>query len=402
MSRRNRLVAGLLVLLVLGLGGRYLYTHLEAYSEVIDRGPSPEARSNPYLAAENFLRQRGTSVQVTNVIQDLPDVRQSPSTLLLLSSRENMTPRQVDRLLNWTRSGGHLLFVAEQLWDDEKGRSGDLLLDRIQIHQLLSEDLHGQDGSTGRARNPNNPPTPSPLAPTDFPQLTKLYLENEIDPAYFSFDTRFHLEDPKDLAQSWANSDASTHMMQLPYGDGFITVLTDADLWNNRAIGRYDNAWLLWYLTQDSQVTMLWQTEHDDLFSLLLRYFPEALTALALLTGLLLWHVGMRSGPLQAPASRARRQLTEHLQASADFLLRRGGQQTLLRALQQDIVRRARQRHPGFEQLAVAEQWQVLARLTRQPTSAISQALRPRPDKRLSSSEFTRQVAHLQTLRNAL
>ncbi len=406
MNRRNGLLLGLLALIILGFAGRYLYTHVERYSEVIDHGPSPEVRSNPYLAAENFLRQHSVPVQVTDVLQQLPDPRQAPSALLLLASRENMTPREVDRLLKWTRSGGHLLFVAEQVWDEEKGRSGDLLLDRIQIHQLLSDDGQAQPGSTqgsiGRARNPNNPPLPSPLAPTDFPQLTKLYLENETDPAYFSFDTRFHLEDPKDLAQSWANSDASTHMMQLAYGDGLITVLTDADLWKNRAIGRYDNAWLLWYLTQDSQVTLLWQTEHDDLLSLLLRYFPEALTAFALLIGLLLWHVGMRHGPLQAPASGARRQLTEHLRASADFLLRRSGQQALLRALQQDIVRCARQRHPGFETLNVAEQWQVLARLTRQPTSAISQALRPRPDKRLSSSEFTRQVAHLQTLRNAL
>ncbi|MDB5984079.1 MAG: hypothetical protein JWQ69_5094 [Pseudomonas sp.] len=402
MSRRNGLLIGLLVIAVLGFGGRYLYMHVERYSEVIDHGPSPEARSNPYLAAENFLRQRSVPVQVTDVLQQLPDPRQAPSALLLLASRENMTPRQVDRLLEWTRSGGHLLFVAEELWDEQKGRSGDLLLDRIQIHQLLSDVGPAPQGSTGRARNPDKPPPPSPLAPTDFPQLTKLYLENETDPAYFGFDIRFHLEDPKDLAQSWANSDASTHMMQLTYGDGLITVLTDADLWKNRAIGRYDNAWLLWYLTQDSQVTLLWQTEHDDLLSLLLRYFPEALTALALLIGLLLWHVGMRQGPLQAPASRARRQLTEHLRASADFLLRRSGQQALLRALQQDIVRCARQRHPGFEQLGVAEQWQVLARLTRQPTLFISQALRPRPDKRLSSSEFTRQVAHLQTLRNAL
>ncbi|RML17966.1 hypothetical protein APX70_04787 [Pseudomonas syringae pv. maculicola] len=58
--------------------------------------------------------------------------------------------------------------------------------------------------------------------------------------------------------------------------------------------------------------------------------------------------------------------------------------------------------HPGFERLVIAEQWQVLSRLTRLPTSAISDALRPRPPQRLSHSEFTRQVAQLQTLRNAL
>ncbi|MGV8917382.1 MAG: DUF4350 domain-containing protein [Pseudomonas sp.] len=400
MNRRHLPVIGLLLAIVLGLG-YFISTHLQRYSEVVDLGPSPEARSNPYLAAENFLRQHSTPVRVTEAIHNLPDPRLDPQTLLLLASRQNMTPRQVERLLEWTRSGGHLLFVAEQLWDENKGRSGDLLLDQVQIHQRLSAELQAE-GNPATAPKPRNGAPLTPLAPTDFPQLTKLYLENEDDPAYFSFDTRFHLEDPKDLAQSWANSDVATHMMQLEYGDGLITVLTDSDLWKNRAIGRYDNAWLLWYLTQDSAVTLLLQSEHDDLFSLLLRYFPEALATVALLIILWLWHVAMRQGPLLAPASRARRQLTEHLRASADFLLRRNGHQALLRALQQDILRRARQRHPGFEHLVIADQWQVLARLTRQPTSAISQALRPRPTQRLSSSDFTRQVAHLQALRNAL
>jgi len=92
----------------------------------------------------------------------------------------------------------------------------------------------------------------------------------------------------------------------------------------------------------------------------------------------------------------------EHLRASADFILRHNGQQTLLQALQQDVLRRARHRHPGFDQLNVAEQWLALSRLTRQPTRAISQALSPAPKRRMSSAEFCRQVAHLQALRNSL
>ena len=72
----------------------------------------------------------------------------------------------------------------------------------------------------------------------------------------------------------------------------------------------------------------------------------------------------------------------------------------LLQGLQRDILRAAPS--PGFERLGVAEQWQVLSRLTRMPTAAISQAMRPLPKQRLSASEFTRQVAHLQSLRNAL
>ncbi|HSX72150.1 MAG TPA: DUF4350 domain-containing protein, partial [Pseudomonas sp.] len=109
-----------------------------------------------------------------------------------------------------------------------------------------------------------------------------------------------------------------------------------------------------------------------------------------------------RHGPLLAPQAASRRQLEEHLRAGADFLLRRAGQQRLLGNLQRDILRRARHRHPGFERLAVADQWQVLGRLTRLPSSAISAAMRPLPTRRLSAADFTRQVANLQTLRNAL
>ncbi|MGE8147113.1 DUF4350 domain-containing protein [Pseudomonas frederiksbergensis] len=387
MNRRGWQALGAVVAVLFGALCFYLYLKATPYQEVVDHGPSPEARANPYLAAEQFLRQHNVPVTHANSLDVLPGIDPRQHSLLLFGDRSNMTPRQIDQVLNWTRAGGRLVFVAESLWDEKTGQSNDLLLDRVQLHQSLSKDL----------KDPPPDPTDDP-----YPKLTKLYLEDEDAPAYVSFDTDFHLEDPKNLAQAWANSGKATHMMQLNHGLGTITVVTDADLWKAPAIEQYDNAWLLWYLNADTSVTLLYNADHDSLLTLLLRNFPQALVALAALIFLGGWHVGVRHGPLLEPVPRARRQLQEHLRASADFILRRHGQDSLLQALQQDILRRARRRHPGFEQLAVAEQWLVLARLTRQPTRAISQALSPRPKQRLSSAEFSRQVAHLQTLRNAL
>lgn len=387
MNRRHWLAVGVFIAVLLGALSVYLYVKATPYQADIDHGPSPEAQANPYLAAEYFLRKQGLAVNHANGLDILPTLEPHQHSLLLLGDRDNMTPRQVDQLLNWTRAGGRLLFVAQSLWDEKTGQSNDLLLDRVQLHQSLSKDL----------KDP-----PHTIDDDPYPKLTKLYLEDENAPAYAGFDTAFHLEDPKNLAQAWANSGKATHMMQLNHGLGSIIVVTDADLWKTPAIDQYDNAWLLWYLTADTNVTLLFNTDHDSLPTLLLRYFPQALVALFALIGLGFWHVGVRQGPLLEPAPRARRQLQEHLRASADFMLRRNGQQHLLHALQHDILRRVRRRHPGFEQLGVAEQWLVLARLTGQPTRAISQAMSPRPKQRLSSAEFSRQVAHLQTLRNAL
>ncbi|MHC8406138.1 DUF4350 domain-containing protein [Pseudomonas sp. TMB3-21] len=387
MSRRLWLTVALIAGALCCVLSVWLYQKAIPYQAEIDHGPAPEAQANPYLAAEHFLRKQGLIVNHANSLDVLPMLEPHQNSLLLLGERSSMSPRQVDQVLNWTRAGGRLLFVAEALWDEKLGQSDDLLLDRVQLQQSLSQDL----------KDP--PPDTSGEA---LPKLTKLYLEDEDAPAYAGFDTAFHLDDPKNLAQAWANSGKGTHMMQLAHGLGSIIVVTDAELWKTPAVDQYDNAWLLWYLTADTHVTLLFNTEHDSLLTLLLRYFPQALVALIALIGLACWHFGVRHGPLIEPVPKARRQLQEHLRASADFMLRHSGQESLLQTLQQDILRRVQHRHPGYDQLGVAEQWLVLARLTGQPTRAISQAMSPRPKQRLSSVEFSRQVAHLQTLRNAL
>ncbi|WP_236208630.1 DUF4350 domain-containing protein [Pseudomonas tohonis] len=433
MTRRGGFIFGALIVLLLGLFLIWLLNKIEPYQETLTHGPSPEARFNDYLAAESFLRKQGLRVSRADGLEVLADLPAPGHTLLLLADRSRMTPRQADRVLDWAAHGGHVLFVAEALYDEDEGESGDLLLDRLGIQQFETEDLDEEDSEDAQqseategeedaateedaqtdaaeddpqqAQAEEEAPAEADAEPEEedrYPELTKLYLENEDAPAYIDFDTGFHLYDSEDRAHAWANSANATHMLQMNHGDGLITVLTDSWIWQNRNIVSHDNAWLLWYLTQDTEVTLLYRAERDDLPALLWRNFPEALVALVLLIALVLWHVGRRQGPQLAPASRSRRQLEEHLRASADFLLRRSGKHVLLQGLQRDILRRARRRHPGFERLGVAEQWQVLSRLTRMPTAAISQAMRPLPKQRLSASEFTRQVAHLQSLRNAL
>jgi hypothetical protein len=417
MNRRIQFFLGAGLLLVLGLLGIYLLGKLTPYQETLEHGPAPEARANPYLAAEHFLRKQGLQVQRADGLEVMRDLPSAGQTLLLLGDRNRMTPKQAERLLAWTAKGGHLLFVAERLWDEEEGKSGDLLLDSLGIQQYESEELDedaseatDEEASAESEHDAEQQAGPiqdeeTPLAADEdnaYPELTQLYLENEEAPAYFNFDTDFHLYDSENRAHAWANSDAATHLLQLYHGDGLISVVSDSWIWQNQSISDYDNAWLLWYMTQDSQVTLLYRADRDDLFSQLLEHFPQALVALALLLVFGLWHLGMRQGPLLLPASRNRRQLQEHLRGSADFLLRHNGQHSLLQGLQQDIQRRARHRHPGFERLAVAEQWQILSRLTRQPSNVISQAMRPLPKQRLAAADFTRQVANLQTLRNAL
>lgn len=419
MTRTTRALLYVLLLAVLGGLGYYLSQNLRPHTRTIELGPAPEARANPYLAAERYLRGRGLTVSSVRGLEGLGQLPSKGHTLVLLGSRNGITPGQNRQLMSWVERGGSLIVTAEDLWDDKAGKSGDPLLDPLGVRQYLSKDLdktqgagagddkgqaQGDDAVTDSdAATPAEADDPTRASADDaYPDLTKLYLDNEQAPAYFGFDTQYHLFDSKNLAYAWANSHDTTHLLQLQQGEGLITVLTDNWIWQNDKLDEYDNAWLLWYLTQDSAVTLVYRADSDSLFSLLLRNYPQALLAGALLLALALWRASLRQGPLQPVPSRARRQLVEHLRASADFLLRQRGHAALLQGLQRDILRRARQRQPGFERLPIAEQWQHLGRMTRLPVGAISQAMRPYPKQRMSAADFTRQVAHLQTLRNAL
>ncbi|MGA6099293.1 DUF4350 domain-containing protein [Stutzerimonas marianensis] len=387
MSRRLTLLLASLVILI-GLLLAYLASKATPYEEVVEHGPAPEVAADPYLAARQFLIAQGRQVARTSGLERQPERRPSSQVLLMLGDRSEMTPTQTERLLDWVAEGGHLVFVAEQIWDETTERSGDLLLDALQLQQHeTAADSTARDTATEQ-RAPQ-------------PRLTRLYLENEDAPAFLAFDTGFHLYDAGHRAHAWANSDDATHMLQLRHGQGLITALTDAWIWQNAQIGQYDHAWLLWYLTQDRDVQLAYDTEQDSLLRLVMRHFPEALAALLIMVLLGAWHVGQRHGPLIETNDRSRRRLQEHLRASADFLYRRAGPNHLLETLQADVHRRIRSRHPGFDQLPLDQQYQRLAALCQLPTQYIEQAL-SRPAKALGAAEFTRQVTYLQRIRNSL
>jgi hypothetical protein len=117
LNRRLWLAAGVCIALLLAALSVFLYSKATPYQEEIDHGPSPEALANPYLAAEHFLRKQGLTVSHANSLDVLPTLEPRQHSLLLLGDRSRMTPRQIDQVMNWTRAGGRLLFVAESLWD---------------------------------------------------------------------------------------------------------------------------------------------------------------------------------------------------------------------------------------------------------------------------------------------
>lgn len=390
MSRRHWVGIVVFALLAVSLIVALLAPHLERYTEQVDLGPTAQAKLNTFLAAELFLHKQGIDLTRLASVKAFEQLPSESKTVIWLSSRQEMTPRQVERVMQWVAAGGHLIIAAQGRFDQPTGKNGDPILDLLGIEkwntQAFIEQADTEDVS---------PATPHP-------ELTELWLENEDAPAYLKFDPDWHLHDGHNRAHAWANSGQATHLLQLAHDDGVITVLSDAQLWHNDNLALFDHAWLLWYLTQDSTVSLIQRAPREGLGKVLSEHFATALVMLVLLAIALIWHAAPRVGPVQEAPPPARRRLTEYLHASASFRWRQGQAAQLLQSLQRDIQQRACMHHPGFDRLGVTDQWQILARLSALPPSDISQAMRPAPDKTSNAQAFIRKVQQLQALRNRL
>ncbi len=338
------------VLIALGV---WLSQKITFYEERIDLGPSPEARSNPYLAMQYFLREQGINVSSADSLVTVMSEPAEQRTLIILSNDASLIDSQQTALLNWVAQGGHLVISAQHEKIEQDAES---LLMTLGIQKYLSSDLDEQavddelieedDDSLAMLEQEDSSDTACTFEPLS--SLTRLYLENEQSPAYLELDNRYHLSDSDNRAHAWANSEAATHLLQLTHGQGLVTVLTDFRLWQQKNIDAYDNAWLLWYLSQDSEVALFNPPKQQGLFGLLWQYFAIACVLLIALLLLGAWASALRFGPQLTPHNHSRRQLTEHLHAAALFNLRYNGQRSLLIGLQKDIQQRAQQRYANF------------------------------------------------------
>lgn len=350
---------------------------LEVSRQRVELGPAPEVRGNPWLAAEHFLRRQQVAVERADSLRPaLAAGAPQGRSLLLLGPRQQLDAAQQRRLLDWVAAGGHLILIAE-------GPPGaaDPLLDRLGIGLR----------SAAAAADSADP----------WPELAKLALPGEPAPAYLAFAPHRRLTSRAPGILLQARSAYGSHLLQRRWGAGRVSVLADGAIWHNQRIAEHDHAWLLWYLTRGSQVTLLQRLGGESLPHLLLRHFPEALAALGLLLALLLWHLGLRQGPPLGDLPPPRRALGERLLASARFICRQQGHAALLVQLQQAVHELARQRHPGFEQLPAAARWAWLGQRAGLPTSTVARLMQA-PDSSPGAAAFTAQVAHLQRLRNAL
>jgi hypothetical protein len=354
-------VVGLVVTCLLLWG---LYASIEFYEEEVKTRWSLEAYRNPYLAAQQFMRQSDINAVEADSLIGLNSL-ETISTVLITDANQVVNPRQLEQVLKWLENGGTLIVTANSL-----ASSDDLLLKEFKVGvewpedpETGEEDKEVSISETMREFNAkieegksveeisSDMVNKSALTSIDFGEdtgvldiafnwnrvLTHPYIDGEQD------------EGSDAQPFSWSYSDYGIHMMQFDVGSGLLTIISDPTIWTSPRIKEHDHAYLLWVLSAtDGDFAILHPSLRESLWQLAMQHASELLIALAFLVSFWLWYQGHRFGRIIPRDTSASRALGEHFSATANYLWHRKASDALISPVRQQIQRRASIVLPGF------------------------------------------------------
>lgn len=431
----------------------YLIWHFAtqyAYKQIwVDLGPVPEARTNPYYAAQKFLENKGYQVKTSGLLAEVTGRLEDTDTLFLFYDHELEYQTLNTDIHEWVKRGGHLVLTVHYLWDEDNEASGDIYLDDLGVRQYLwprepedteesekpeateddeasndeeatppsdaqtitdeeaepdTDNAYTKDAGTDNELVPldnlNNPTETEETSTCGLPYaetVSLLPLARGSHPLRIAFESEYHVEDVSGNAHA-PFTEPPAHMLQYTLGAGKITVLTDYFIFNDTNIGDYDHAFFLWSLADTSpRVWMVYDKDSDTLVQLLWDSAPYlCVSVLTALAGWLMFR-GRRFGPILSVEHATRRQLQEHIDASTAFIWRAEEQAFLIDEARQPVlnkcpivqnqITRTPRLQRAMEQLGISEERLLWALTT--PTVE-------------DEAEFTELIRLLQQLRTTL
>lgn len=414
----------LVVLFTAMAGLLFGYQQLQWKTVEVDLGYGEEARGNPYLAAEKFLDLKGIDVAVFKGLTRLDQLPPTDTVLILASAHRSMSQRRINDLLGWVRAGGRLVTSAPHPYNDFVGGSGDRLLDPLKIRLVsnyeppLIEDDGGESAEEGFVDEAsgvevNTEPVAEPLAGdgSEASGDTAVQCGANSMPIFFDddrYETWVNINSDFDIHYAGDTGDVIAavtgrtgyQFLQVGLGDGIVSVFPHLDFWLNQNIGAHDHAYLLYQLA-GNKVWLLYDKQMPSVLVLLWRVAPFLIAGLFLALFLWCWRKASRFGGLVDYNEPSRRQLLEHLLASAHLIWKRGDRRNLLRPLQDEIE--ALLRSNGDPRSEAEQRNEGLKFLALQTGIAVEQIeLLLQCNEKTTEFLFVDKVQQLQKLRNAL
>lgn len=381
---------------------------------------------NELYAAEIFLQKRQHPVEslssANKLIDSLPD---SKDLIIYHNDKERLAnPARREALLNWVKSGGHLLIAAPEDRDndplfDELGVKKKSIRSYIEEQNQADDTESGEEsdngiggvGSTAEQEEDREQqqciPKPEELM-TRVPEYKTRWLCELLDvnstvltgSVQLHFCTDHYLYDSQERGVPLAiDAWGLPHLLQFELGEGRVLMAEDLGFLTNEKILYFDHAYYLSQLAHGrNKIWLLYQGHSESLLQFLWRHAAFAMVLCMLLLALYLWRHIPRFGSLIHAPLPARRQLIEHIDASAHFRWTHHEMQSGLERLQQTILLDAA-RIQGRHKVDFEQDVQWLAQQTKLAESEIRSSLSaPLPAEPLEFLALIKILFQLRTL----
>jgi hypothetical protein len=364
-----------IVAVVIGLGW-WGYSKLEWVEKSIDLGFESEARKNPFLAAMGYLKAKEipvTDLRRWNDLDTLSDDSKGGGigTLVVASNRQLLSHRRQQQLWDWVRDGGHVIAVGQSFTNKKTGINTDDILNRLSLNLYPAKTTKTSAKFTGRSRQQAYRPWLMRANKYDDKTCSQEGDPVEInfrgvdEPIKVAFTPGLLLQDASDEAENWASNKDGIQIIQYQVGDGLVTVMTDISIWSNAKIACFDHAYFLSLLTRDGGgVGFLYNSKVISLWQSLWKYAADIVFLALIILLLWIWKSSVRFGPLIAEDRQTRREMGEHLAASALFLWRQEKYQELYRSLRESVLSAVARRRQNANKLNANEISQLVSDMT--------------------------------------
>jgi hypothetical protein len=367
---RSRLATLGLLMLMLALGA-WFYFNFESASVRKHVGYQGEARRNSLLAATRLYERMGKQVRTLRRAAALAELPPG-GTLILAHYRTGLVPRNLERVMAWVGTGGHLIVAAE------RHANRDPLLDWLEIERRES---------TQRALR-----EPVAITLPHVPREMRVVVRNRVNLVERRQRALFRVDDREEAI-----------LLHYRHGAGQVSVLASLSFLRNVAIGEHDHAEFAWQLLQfnaaSPEIVMAPHIEADSLRAVLIEHAWQALVVAALLLAAWLWRVIPRFGPLVPDPLPVRRRLLDHLRASGLFHWNHGNAARLTGAAREACLQKVGRMHPGLAALPMPQRAVRMAQLARLPEDQVLLALSGQP---ADPSQFTLLIRTLQAIEAGL
>lgn len=385
----------------------FLLTQLSWRYEKTNVSWQGEARTNPFAAAQYFLKQHGKQVEtlIGNALlgRDLSEA----DVIFLSRQRYSLREQQVEELLNWVRGGGHLMAALQSQNSRDQRLNRDTLFEALGVtfadtsNESCSDDCRHQGRAPGEdtrselqraevgrddRREENKEKSQvgnhseqimdwrDQLEHCDAVKL--IDSDNLCDQAIERRLLSVVLPKTGERALSYMlNSGAlieagaggsivigrhpeGPKIRYLDYGKGQVTLMVDDQMWRNHYIDLFDHAYLLsglvgsagsiWLMRDIGSyphwLKLLWQNAWPLVISVLVLGFCY------------IWKSSMRIGPIRTLVQRDARNssessgnVVEHVDASNRFYEKYLGGEPLLTAVQKEVQSLLKKKMGGIE-----------------------------------------------------